>query len=169
MNRIELAKSIIDLISSIFILGGIIWAAYKAVALFNYKYDAEIRNMYIQNCKNVRKIMGKVMTTGIVDESDCEEIKRNLQDAMLFLHEDVVNFTFQVYNVITSLKDNIITLEDTFDASVKKEKAEKIYKARNRLVDLNKKSLSIYRKHIVKDGLTSEKFKKILDIKNDKK
>lgn len=165
----EMTKSIIDLLSSFCVLGGVLLAAYKAIALFNYKYDAEIRNMYIENCRNVRNIMGKIMITGVIDESDCEEIKRNLQDAMLFLHEDVVKFVSQVYNVITSLKDNEITLEDTYDEPVRKIKIERSEIARNTLVELNKKSLLVYRKHIVKDGLTSEKFKKILNIENNKK
>ena len=165
----ELAKSIIELISSICVLGGVIWMAYKAVALFHYKYDAEIRNMYIENCRNVRNIMGKVMTTGEIDEFDCEGIKINLQDAMLFLHEDVVKFVSQVYNIITSLKDNKISLEDTFEGPDRKIRIEKREVARNTLVDLNRKSLLIYRKHIVKDRLTSEKLEKILNIGNDKK
>ena len=41
----ELAKSIIDLISSGLVLGGIMWGAWKAATFFSYKYDAE--NGYI--------------------------------------------------------------------------------------------------------------------------
>ncbi len=159
----ELAKSVIDLISSIFILGGIIWATYKAVALFNYRYDSEIRKMYIDNCKSIREIIGRVMISGVVTTNDYEEVKEVFQNSVLFLHKDVVDFTFQVYNVIATIEYNEIDLADAYDDNIRKEKAEKICNARNKLVDLNKKSLIIYRKHIVNDGINFGRFKDIIN------
>ena len=50
----------------------------------------------------------------------------------------------------------------------RKEYFSKHTDAFNRLVDLNKMSFLVYRKHIVKDGLGFDKFKKILDYKYDK-
>lgn len=165
----ELAKSIIDLISSGLVLGGIIWGAWKAATFFNYKYDSDIRNLYIENCKKIRSIMGKVISCREADNNDIYQIQTLLQDALIFLHKDIVNYLKNVCDAMISLNCYKIDLEAFYGTDAeRKEYFSKHTDAFNRLVDLNKMSFLVYRKHIVKDGLGFDKFKKILDYKYDK-
>ena len=170
MGKMELAKSIIDLVSSGLILGGIIWGAFKAKAFFSYKYDTEIRNMYIGNCKQARDVMGKVITTREVTNDDFHNIQTLLQDALIFLHKDIANYLKKVCDSMIDLNYYKIDLKSFYGTNTeRKEYLSKHTDAFNRLVDLNKQSFLIYRKHIVNDGLGFDEFKKILDYKHDKK
>lgn len=162
----ELAKSIIDLISSGLVLGGIMWGAWKAVTFFNYKYDSDIRNLYIENCKKIRSIMGKVISTREADDNDIKLAQTLLQDALIFLHEDIVDYLKNVCNAIIDLNCYKIDLEIFYGTEMeRKEYFSRNTNAFNRLVNFNKQSFLVYRKHIVKDGLRFDKFKKILDYK----
>ena len=160
----ELAKSIIELISSGLVLVGIIWGTWKAKAFFSYKYDAEIRSMYIKNCNNVREIMGRIISRGEAKESDIKAIRQPLQDAYLFLHQDIIKFLQKVYKVTVDMWENSLTLE-TFNepTQTQKQQIELHDKLMLEMKSLNKQSYKLYRKHIVNDGFNASKFEELLN------
>lgn len=162
----ELAKSIIELISSGLILVGIIWGSIKAKAFFSYKYDAETRNMYIESCKQIRNIMGIIINEREATDNDINQVQVLLQDALIFLHEDIANYLHDVCKAMIDLNCYKIDLEAFYGTeNERKEYMERHTQAYNKIISLNKQSFLVYRKHIVNDGLGFDKFKKILDYK----
>ena len=163
-------KNLIELISAGTVIVGTIVIAVKAVGFFNYKYDSDIRNLYIENCKKIRAIMGKIISAGEAENSDIYSAQVLLQDALIFLHKDVANYLKEVCDaivVLTCYKVDLAT--HNLPEDKRQEYIDKNEDALNKILDLNKQSFLIYRKHIVKDGLGFDKFKKILDYKHDKK
>lgn len=162
-------KNWIELISAVTVIIGTIIVSVKAIGFFNYKYDSDIRNLYVENCKKIRAIMGKIISTGEVENRDVYSAQALLQDALIFLHEDVANYLKEVCDAIVILISYKVALvTHNIPEEKRQEYIGKSTDTLDKISDLNKQSFLIYRKHIVKDGLGFDKFKKILDYKHDK-
>ena len=162
----ELAKEIIELLTSICFLIGTIVAGYKATMFFSYKHDTEIRKLYINNCKEVRKIMGKIIQTRKADLNDFYQLSSLFQDAVLFLHKDIVAFVREVLTTVNRFEATNMSLKDIFEnENNKQETIKQNNLAFDKLCELNKKSFEVYRKHILHDGLGIITSEELLNLK----
>ena len=160
-------KLFIELVTSICFLIGTIWAGIKAITLFKYRYDADVRGMYINSCYKIRQIMGEIISQGKASKNHLDNIKNLLQDALVFLHKDVAIFIKDVYNTTLDIIEYEYSLA-TFYQSEKdeNEQQQKWTKAFEKMKELNKRSYIIYRKYILDNKLTLQEFENILNDKH---
>jgi len=149
----EYWKSIIELISSISIL----IAAIIGANAFKYKHDSSIRDLYVENCQKIREVLGYVFAKGNINDEMQNQAKCAYQEASIYLHSDIVDFTKTIFDLLCDLEMYVDELED-LPVGPERSKIAKLKRdVTKQLYELNKKSMNVYRQHIVQDSI----FKKI--------
>jgi len=145
----EVFKSFIELLSSIFFL----FAAIIGANAFMYKHDSSIRDLYIENCKKIREVLGYVYRSGNINPEMHNLAKEAFQEASIYLHADIIKFTDDVLMLL--IKVNCCQSKlDGLEVGPKRSlvcnnQAQYLIE----LDELNKKSMDVYRKHIVQDSM----------------
>lgn len=145
---IEFTKTIIELISSIFIL----IAAIIGKIAFKYKYDANVRDLYIENCKKIKEVL-LFASSGNITAEIITQIREVKNDAEIYLHKDIIDFVNQVFDSICNKK----CYEDKLTGILDEEKRVKIIELSSQeslqISNLLRKTAEVYRKHIVQSPI----------------
>lgn len=159
MSNWEIAKVILEFLSSLLVFLGIIIASWKGLAFFKYKIDADTRELYINNANEVNKILGYFYANGRVKWEQIFELNNAYRNASLYLHKDVVEFieTLRKYLCeLTALQDE---LEPLPVGEERTKHCKKILELKLKISEHSKSLYQVYRNQILDDGF------KIKDLK----
>ena len=133
---------------NITILGGIIWGCL----FFKHKTDESIRNLYIENIKQLDKIFSKFFSLGKLDEETRRLIFEVCENASLYLHKDIVNYISKIKDLIFEHELLNCQLRDDISGEKRNKICDREYYIMLELFDLADKSIGLYRKQILYDG-----------------
>ena len=154
----EYWKSIIEFITSLFFLA----AAIIGAGAFKYKNDANIRDLYIENCKKIRKLIKDVCSNGNVSVDVLNQSYDACVEARLYLHPDISEFISKLRTYIVTISCNNLRLnKKDIDSEEHTNLINESVNAQIQLSNLYESSIEIYRKHIVQNP--TEWFKRQLD------
>lgn len=143
-EHFELASSIVFFIATII--------GYFA---FKYRYDANVRDLYIENCKNLQKILKNFTGSNHVNIELIQEASNVLSESKLYLHSDIINLNEKVLNLLSEYYPISKRLSDNsfLDEETRLNKIHRQSKIELELDDLYKNSYKIYRKHIIQNPI----------------
>jgi hypothetical protein len=141
----EFWKSFFELISSIFFLS----AAIIGASAFKYKYDANIRDLHIENCKKIREVLNYFTSNDKNNYELFEQAREASYEAELYLHSDIIAFTKKVLDLVNRFEMYTSSLNVLKDEEKIAKTSNKKEDVKEQLLSLKKESLSLYRKHIV--------------------
>ena len=152
----ENAKTILETLVAF----GILIAGVSGFKLFKYKVNSEDGKLYLENCIAVRKILGKISQYSNADLKDVETLSIAYQNALLYLDKEISDFISEVLDLVTELY--VCCIQNNPVGDEKTQNAEKIGEVLSALDKYNKKSIDVYRHHIVSEPLKDFKnwFKK---------
>lgn len=153
----ENAKTILETLVAL----GILVAGFSGFKLFKYKVNSEDRKLYLENCLVVRKVLGKILQYSNADLEDVETLSIAYQNALLYLDKEISDFISEVIDLVTEL--HVCCIQNNPIGDKRTQNAEKIGKILSALDKYNKKSIDVYRHHIVSEPIKDFKnwFKKI--------
>lgn len=162
MEIVENIKTILETLVAL----GILIAGFSGFKLFKYKINSEDRRLYLENCITVRKTLGKILQHGNADLINVETLSLAYQNALLYLDSEISDFVKEVLDFTTEL--HVCCKQNNPVGEVKTQNAEKIGEILSTLDKYNKKSIEIYRHHIVSEPIKDIKnwFKKINPLSN---
>lgn len=158
----EYWKDFFELLSSIFFL----IAAIIGMSAFKYKYDSNTRDLYIENSKKIREVLGYIISYGKINPEMYNQARIAFQEASLYLHSDIIAFTEKVLDLIIELEKYGSQLEDLKVGEKRSKIVHLEAKVKEQLWNLNKEALNIYRKHIVQSPIGKLKIWWLEEIKS---
>lgn len=147
MEIVENIKTILETLVAL----GILIAGFSGFKLFKYKVNSEDRRLYLENCITVRKTLCKILKHGNADLTNVETLSLAYQNALLYLDSEISDFVKEVLDFTTKL--HVCCMQNNPVGEVKTQNAEKIGEILSTLDKYNKKSIEIYRHHIVSEPL----------------
>ncbi len=153
----ENAKTILETLVAF----GILIAGFSGFKLFKYKVNSEDRKLYLENCLSVRKVLGKITQYSNADLKDVDTLSIAYQNALLYLDKEISDFISEVLDLVKKL--HVCCIQNNPVGAKRTQNAEKIGEILSALDKYNKKSIDVYRHHIVSEPLKDFKnwFKKI--------
>lgn len=150
---IDYIDKIASILSSLtIIIGSIILASS-----FRYKFDSEIRNLYIKNCETVREALSKITANGTASNDDYLKINSALLDAEIYLHKSIVVFLKELKEKIVILQMNEKLLETLPPGEERNEKTQKVTDTLIYIGEKVKILKNIYRKYIISEPFEKTK------------
>lgn len=138
--------TLITALMNLSIIGSAVWLFFS----FKYKFDENIRNLYIEHSKKVYSILKNLSSRFSLDLEHEKLLKEALIEAETYLHNDIVNYVEEIRQVSISLK-----LEDQ---NLSKTNDDKKFLTQTENVEIlfNKHS-KIYRKFILTEVIKRKK------------
>lgn len=144
---INFADKMASILSSLTIIIGTI-----AVALtFRYKFDSEIRNLYIKNCEKICDALDELTRTGNVTNEMYNQILLAFLDAQIYLHKDIVDFTDDIRKKIIDLQTKQMESENLKVGEKRSQNYKESCDIKIYLDNKRKEARKFYRKHIVSE------------------
>ncbi len=156
----EIARSIIDLISSLLILGGIIYG----ICFFKHKTDSSVRNLYIRNLKKLDNIFVYFFSYGNINEDMRHQLFNVYEEASLYLHKDIVKYIEKVKDLIFECEILGYKLNDLPIGDERSKICQRQCDIKIELYNMAGKGVSIYRKQIVQDGFIPKTMDRFSDF-----
>lgn len=147
MEIVENIKTILETLVAL----GILIAVFSGFKLFKYKINSEDRRLYLENCITVRKTLGKILQYGNADLTNIETLSLAYQNALLYLDKRISDFISEVLDLVTEL--HVCCIQNNPVGDRRTQNAKKIEEILSALDKYNKKSIEIYRHHIVSEPL----------------
>ena len=144
---IEVLDKIASILSSLTIIIGSLVVAYS----FRYKFDSEVRNLYIKNCEKICEALDKVATTGEVSNEAYNQITLAFLDSQIYLHNDIIEFTEDIRKKVINLQCKQMQLENLDVGAERNQKCDEEAKLKVDLDNKRKEARKIYRKYIVNE------------------
>jgi len=93
-ENLDTINKIILLITSLCFLTGIIWAFFS----FKYKFDTDLRNLYIKNCEKVLSGLRQIGRDAYISNETLSLFASARQEAEIYLHREIFNFVDDLYS-----------------------------------------------------------------------
>lgn len=148
----------IDVIMHITIIFGTLWAIFA----FKYKYDANVRALYIENSRKMENLFAEFFQTGNVTPETQNIVFEAYREATLYLHKDIVKIISDIKECIIKMDVLKMRLEPTIDDNERKRICDELYELDLKMSDYSAKLTKSYRKHILNDGINLEELKEKL-------
>ena len=145
----------IDTIMHITIIIGALWAMFA----FKYKYDANVRALYIENSRKMENLFAEFFQTGNVTPETQNIVFEAYREAALYLHKDIVKIISEIKECIIRMDVLKMQLKPNVDDNERKRMCEELYELDLKMSDYSAKLTKSYRKHILNDGMNLEELK----------
>ena len=133
---------------------------------FEYKHDENIRNLYIENAKKLKKIYQKFFTSKQLDNETRILLFEISEEAALYLHKEIVLHIEKVKSLIFEYIALNIKLDRYKETEERKKICDRMYKIDMEIYNHSEEYLQLYRKQIIQDGFLPKIQNCFKDINN---